>query len=598
MAQTVDIDTVEVWPEGAEELGISRSITMAERNEIDDSDFAWPDAPDHPEYPINTQEHLDAAAKLIGRAPAEKQAAIKARAKRIAKRKGFKIPDSWSEEDSDDSKSDNGERSVKATEQTRAISADHEPMTGTHTHAHPAFGAQGSDENHSHEHTHDNDADHKHSHDDTTQDRAHSHEYTPPAAIQATDRHVMSLPFVRIDTTKREVWGQATAEVPDSYGTIFGYYPDAWKKWRGNIREQHDPKKAVGKRVDLECNDQERAIYVGSRVSRGAPDTWLKVEDDVLAGYSASIIPDPEYGNDIRKWPKKTYQGKEYPYLPRYTVAELSLVDNPACPGCDIQIVRADGFATDVLDLTEDEPVEQHQETQERAGARVGSATKSKMHESIGHTLHAAVSQMKNCDCPDCQGAVKMIDPDDDGDIDLGGYDDPDNDWQKLYNGKNDDMERVVTELIERSLQPVYSRLQGIAGTLARSNATSTPMNIEQIVTSTITRAFETFESRMADIPTKSSFDEVRAELSAVKGQVDKIAEQPMPGGPVLNASVMPRPPIEKQLATDFSPRDDDARSYGAVYQAIAEMSRRGGLDTPDKQVDAMAAALAAQRRG
>ncbi len=204
---------------------------------------------------------------------------------------------------------------------------------------------------------------------------------------------------------------------------------------------------------------------------------------------------------------------------------------------------------------------------------------------------------MQNCkaDCPQCQAAMKMIDPDNDGDIDMGGYDDPDSDWQSLYGNATPDMERVVTELIEKSLQPVYIRLQGIAGTLARSNSSATP--IDSLITSTITRAFEAFESRIAELPTATSLAEVRAELSAVKERVVQIAEQPMPGGPILNASVMPRPPIEKQLATDLPSRDDDARSYGAVYQAISEMSKRGGLDTPDKQVDALAAALVAQRR-
>lgn len=527
-----------------------RYYSDKERQSMSADQFCGP----HRSFPITSAADVSNAAHLIGHA--DDPGAVKACIIRKAKANGWSLPDNWKED---------GERVLKAD--------DNCIQCGDET----SVSEQASTEE--------------------TQERATTHDATPPAAIQSSDRHVISLPFVRIDAAKREVWGQATAEVPDSYGTIFGYYPEAWKKWRGNIREQHDPKKAVGKRVDLECSDQERAIYVGSRVSRGAQDTWLKVEDDVLAGYSASIIPDPEFGNDPRRWPKKEYNGKEYPYLPRYTVAELSLVDNPACPGCDIQIVRADGFATDVLDLTEDEPaVEQKQETQDRAGARVGSATKSKMHESIGHTLHAAVSQMKNCDCPDCQGAMKIIDPDDDNDIDLGGYDDPDNDWKSLYNKPEQDMERVITELIERSLQPVYSRLQGIAGTLARSNSSATPMNIEQIVTSTITRAFETFESRMTDLPTKSSLDEVRAELSVVKGQVDRIAEQPMPGGPVLNASVMPRP-IEKTLATDPMPQQPD-RSYGAVYEAIQEMSRRGGLDTPDKQVEAMAAALQAQRGG
>src|SRR5581483_10052477 len=125
--------------------------------------------------------------------------------------------------------------------------------------------------------------------------------------------------------------------------------------WRGNMREQHDPKKAVGKAVQVTPDPVERAIYVDSRVSRGAPDTWLKIEDDVLTGYSASIIPDPEFGNDPKRWPRKEYKGKMYPYLPRYRVAELSYVDNPATPGCTISLVRADGVLTEVLDTSEEE---------------------------------------------------------------------------------------------------------------------------------------------------------------------------------------------------------------------------------------------------
>jgi hypothetical protein len=600
-----------------------RYYSDKERQSLNESDFCGPGRT----YPVKTQEDVTNAAELAGHAddPAAVQACIRSK----AKDNGWSLPKSWQ---------DDGERAVK--------SDTHPPFSGTHSHTHPAFGAQGDDETHEHEHTHDGDADHGHSHDDTnermmaagvpvpstsehaphppmTGKHSHGHEHMDgykhehehehmndnvhdhghaqaqhratgtPDTIQATDRHVMSLPLVRIDALKREVWGQATAEVPDSYGTIFGFYPEAWTKWRGNIREQHDPKKAVGKAVDISPDPDERAIYVGSRVSRGAQDTWLKVEDNVLTGYSASIIPDPEFGNDIKRWPKKLYQGKEYPYLPRYTVAELSLVDNPACPGCNIAIVRADGFATDVLDVTEDEPPVE-QEAQERAGARIGTATKSKMHDSIGHSLHSVTSQMENCGCENCAAAMKLIDPDGDGDIDLGGYDDPDGDWQKLYNGKQDDMERVVTSLIERSLQPVYSRLQGIAGTLARGNAL--PINIETIITSSITRALEVLDTRLATIPTETSIAEVRAELSAVKERVVQIAEQPMPGGPVLNASVMPRP-IEKQLATDPMPQQTD-RSYGAVYEAIQEMSRHGGLDTPEKQVNAMAAALQVQRGG
>lgn len=530
--------------------------------------FAGPDM----SFPIRDGSDVADAWGLAGHAADPD--AVRNKIKAIAKRLGLEssLPDT--------AKEDSKERAM-GTELSRAA-ANHEPMSGTHAHIHPAFGAQGDDSTHEHEHEHN---------DDNNHDHEHSEERAQVAAIQVSDRPMMYAPIMRIDAAKREVWGQATAEVPDSYGTIFGYYPEAWKTWRGNVREQHDGKKAVGRRIELECNDQERAIYVGSRVSRGAQDTWLKVEDNVLTGYSASIIPDPEFGPDPRKWPKKEYNGKQYPYLPRYTVAELSLVDNPACPGCNIQIVRADGFATDVLDTTEEEIPHPEPETQplERAGARVSSDTMSKMHDSIKHTLHAAVSQMQNCGCDTCMAAQKALDPDMDGDIDLGGYDDPDKDADALYS--KTDMERKITGMIERALTPVYSRLQSIAGTLARSSNPqffTNSSSLESIVSGALTRA-------LADLPTKSSFDEVRSALAEVKGQVDKIAETPVPGMPVMNAGSLPRP-VEKRLATD--PYQAPQKSGSSVYDAIQRMSEAGMLDTPDRQADAVAAGLLAQRYG
>lgn len=79
--------------------GYSESLTVKERKEIPLKYFAWPDAPGgKPKYPADTQDHLDSLAKLIGRAPEDVQAKIKARAMRIAKELGLKLPDSWKEE--------------------------------------------------------------------------------------------------------------------------------------------------------------------------------------------------------------------------------------------------------------------------------------------------------------------------------------------------------------------------------------------------------------------------------------------------------------------------------------------------------------------
>ncbi len=68
-------------------------ISQKQRDKIPLEDFADPATRG---FPITDQSHLDSAVKLLGRAPKGKQAAIKERIKKIAKRKGLKLPESWS----------------------------------------------------------------------------------------------------------------------------------------------------------------------------------------------------------------------------------------------------------------------------------------------------------------------------------------------------------------------------------------------------------------------------------------------------------------------------------------------------------------------
>lgn len=72
-------------------------ISRAERDKIPLEDYAWPDAPDRPEYPCDTQAHLDSCARLLGHAPASEQDKIKARAIHIAKRHKLQLPDTWAQ---------------------------------------------------------------------------------------------------------------------------------------------------------------------------------------------------------------------------------------------------------------------------------------------------------------------------------------------------------------------------------------------------------------------------------------------------------------------------------------------------------------------
>src|SRR5215469_5232408 len=142
-----------------EETIARRYYSREERDSMDESDFAGP----HQSFPIKTQQDVYNAAKLIGHA--DDPEAVKAAIKRIAKRKGFKLPDSWQEEKKSE------ERSMPTSTHTYdplTRADNHEPMTGKHSHAHPAHGGQGDDATHEHEHSHDNDNNHDHEHAERT----------------------------------------------------------------------------------------------------------------------------------------------------------------------------------------------------------------------------------------------------------------------------------------------------------------------------------------------------------------------------------------------------------------------------------------------
>lgn len=65
-------------------------ISQKERDKIPEEDFG---DPENKKFPIRNQHDLDSAAKLIGKA--KNPAKVKERIKKIAKRKGLTLPESW-----------------------------------------------------------------------------------------------------------------------------------------------------------------------------------------------------------------------------------------------------------------------------------------------------------------------------------------------------------------------------------------------------------------------------------------------------------------------------------------------------------------------
>jgi len=97
------------------------------------------------------------------------------------------------------------------------------------------------------------------------------------------DNVCISMPFSKVDSEKRIVSGFATLDNLDRQNDIVT--PEASKsafsKFRGNIREMHQPK-AIGKMVsfkedkyfDPETKKFYQGIYVSAYISKGAQDAW------------------------------------------------------------------------------------------------------------------------------------------------------------------------------------------------------------------------------------------------------------------------------------------------------------------------------------
>ena len=169
---------------------------------------------------------------------------------------------------------------------------------------------------------------------------------------QEIDVHI---PLVfKVDKAKREIEGVATQEVTDVHGEIVDYesMKAVLADWPGNIREMHQAK-AVGKALEVICDDANKAVVVRSRISKGAPDTWEKVLDGTLSMYSIG-------GKGVLKT-QKNADGQDEKRIFMTKLIETSVVDNGACPTAKFDIVKmVDGAATHVQP---EEPAEESAET-------------------------------------------------------------------------------------------------------------------------------------------------------------------------------------------------------------------------------------------
>lgn len=174
----------------------------------------------------------------------------------------------------------------------------------------------------------------------------------------------LNVPITKIDREKRLVSGFATLDNIDKQGhkVLPSASQKAFERFRGNIREMHMPI-AVGKMVDFKAepfHDEEtqktyEGIYVTARVSKGAQDTWEKVLDGTLSGFSiGGILKDKEEAFDA--------EGNKFEIVKDYELVELSLVDNPANQLANVFSIQKVNGSLEVTGFaTEDDTDESHE---------------------------------------------------------------------------------------------------------------------------------------------------------------------------------------------------------------------------------------------
>jgi len=169
----------------------------------------------------------------------------------------------------------------------------------------------------------------------------------------------LSVPFTKVNRENRTVSGFATLDNVDQTGDVVTAEASmsAFENFRGNLREMHQPL-AVGKVVsfkpetfyDQKSKEFYNGVYVTSYISKGAQDTWEKVLDGTLSGFSiGGKIKTSD--NEVNK-----STGQSVRFIKEYDLIELSIVDSPANELCNIFSIEKingqmvyKGIATEVV---------------------------------------------------------------------------------------------------------------------------------------------------------------------------------------------------------------------------------------------------------
>ncbi len=218
----------------------------------------------------------------------------------------------------------------------------------------------------------------------------------------------MFIPLMKADATQRLVFGSID-ETPDRSGEVLDYATarpafEAWSKTfvdatdgksLGNVRAQHDMKKACGKLVELTFDDDAKRINFVAKIVDD--QEWEKVEEGVYTGFSPG-------GRYTKRWQDGQYR--------RYTpgVSEMSIVDIPCIPSGTFTMVKADGAEEEVPFILSKAYEPGNEATRERADVLAKAAGKGDRARDflvqaradlIAENAEAELTKMAEADAPE-----------------------------------------------------------------------------------------------------------------------------------------------------------------------------------------------------
>ena len=304
----------------------------------------------------------------------------------------------------------------------------------------------------------------------------------------------VSMPIAKVDQERRIVSGFATLDNLDRQDDIVPAEASvkAFKNFQGNIREMHDATKAVGKMVEFKEDmyfDQAtekmyNGVYVSAYISKGAEDTWQKVLDGTLAGFSIAgeiTEDDTIYDADLEKSVR---------IIKDYSLSELSLVDVPANQYANVLSIQKNGDVTGMLSKALIENV-----------------------YYCGHDDVVQLSSTQKSACPRCSGGMENI----------GFVESNDPDKAKMVKGilnqvkKSKEVEVMSEETTEAKVEETEA-VEEVAEAVVETTVEETPETVEE---STEAKTEEAVEETAAE-----EVNVVEMKIEELSNAVAQMSEQ------------------------------------------------------------------------